>query len=242
MGDGRPSGHEKRRGEATKKNVRLPILFLEDQEKIWRELQAALRGIWPVRCVSTVREARELIASGQVFAGAMLDVVLPDGRGTEILTMLRRSQPSVRIVMVTGYHDRDVIEASYRAGAEYMQKPFKWEHYTAFARRIALSELIPDDDVSCRHLGFFAAERELSIRETEVLALAAQHLDRCETARRLGLSPRTVQQYAEALSKKCGGTELRQLAWNVCAALTNEEAARAEAREREAIWALTSRA
>ncbi|MDP3462636.1 MAG: PAS domain S-box protein [Bacteroidales bacterium] len=102
------------------------ILLLEDNstdaELTQRSLAASLPGC-TIRIAPTLREARELIKSGDGFDIALLDMSLPDGNGQELLVEIRQTGIEMAVVMLTGSGNEEVAVAALKAGADdYMVK------------------------------------------------------------------------------------------------------------------------
>jgi putative two-component system response regulator len=84
-------------------------------------LEEALDGAVIARA-STVARATELV-NGSVWSLAIIDHVLPDGAGVEVLDVLRARNPTLPIVMLTGKgSEANVIEAFRHGASDYVVK------------------------------------------------------------------------------------------------------------------------
>jgi two-component system cell cycle sensor histidine kinase/response regulator CckA len=52
------------------------------------------------------------------------DLQLPDIRGTEIYDRLRKSHPTMRVLFMSGFGERDPARADSELGENFLQKPF----------------------------------------------------------------------------------------------------------------------
>jgi CheY-like chemotaxis protein len=97
------------------------ILLVEDEAEFRERIERLLvRHGYQVEICSTSAEARE--ACEQLEGGFDLiisDVVLPDGRGHELVAELAENAPQLRVLLITGYAD-DVMDQSL----PLLQKPF----------------------------------------------------------------------------------------------------------------------
>jgi two-component system, OmpR family, KDP operon response regulator KdpE len=100
------------------------ILVVDDEPQILRALRASLRGAgYDVETAETAEAALTAAAIGAPDA-VILDLVLPDGRGTDVCRELRTwSSVPVIILSVVGEESEKV--AALDAGADdYVTKPF----------------------------------------------------------------------------------------------------------------------
>lgn len=99
--------------------------LITDDDAAVRRLLARGLGAWgweTAECGSA-SEALAAFAAGR-FELAVFDVDLPDGDGIALAQALRRSAPSLRVVVVSG--DPENLERARRAGlAACLQKPFE---------------------------------------------------------------------------------------------------------------------
>jgi len=118
------------------------ILLVEDHRDTAETLRQLLsiKG-YTVRTAGSVGEALE-IANGYEFDVLVSDIGLPDGRGTDLLTSLRRRpNHSVLAIAMSGFGREDDIENSRRAGfIDHLTKPVEFsrleEAIRGLARRI----------------------------------------------------------------------------------------------------------
>lgn len=89
---------------------------------------ALLRGLQHLICsplvaASTVHEAAQ-IAKDNPLCAALIDVFLPDGRGIELIPILRTGHHSIRIVMLSAYPSIAMAVSCVRLGADdFLAKP-----------------------------------------------------------------------------------------------------------------------
>src|SRR5262245_4589078 len=83
----------------------LPVVLIVEDVKRHAEVWAkqASHAFTPIVCGS-VAEAREAIVRlGKTVRAVVLDNVLPDGRGLELLEEIRPNLPRTPVLVVTGY-------------------------------------------------------------------------------------------------------------------------------------------
>ena len=115
--------------------------LLEDNEAVVTAIRAGLRrqGV-QVESAGTLGEARDRLRDldPEVY---LVDLVLPDGNGLELVRELRDADPAAPIVILTGLDQADDVIAGLASGADlYLKKPFTpselFAHLQALHRRL----------------------------------------------------------------------------------------------------------
>ncbi len=143
----------------------------------------------------------------------VMDIELPERSGVEVTRDLREALPEVRVVMLTGFADQDLLFAAMQAGAVgYLLKHTRAQEIVETLRRIANGEHVLSPDLASRFLREFQARQlparkdpqlaHLSPREEEVLKLLATGETNREIARRLFVSEETVKSHVAAIFRK----------------------------------------
>jgi len=108
------------------------LLIVDDNRALAENLEDIFvpRG-FSVRFTPSAQEALDL-ARDFGFDLALVDVNLPDARGTDLLPALRDAVPTGEVVVITGHATIDSAVAAVRGGAfHYVVKPFKVEDLVA---------------------------------------------------------------------------------------------------------------
>lgn len=108
------------------------VLVVEDNIELATLLGEGLgRAGYEVDLLDTVREA-ELALKTIHYAALILDLGLPDGDGTTLLRMLRHSNNSLPVLVLTARSGVEDRVAGLRSGADdYLTKPFSLEELVA---------------------------------------------------------------------------------------------------------------
>jgi two-component system response regulator AtoC len=109
------------------------ILVLDDDRLIRTVIAERLeRRGYDVAAAASLAEARSLVENGLPDVG-LLDIKLPDGEGTEILTELQADD--VPCIMMTAHATVESAVSALQAGAsDYLEKPFSMERLDATLR------------------------------------------------------------------------------------------------------------
>ena len=101
-----------------------PILVVDD-EKFFRDLLSSIlvdEG-YKVRVAGSGEEALQA-CSEESYQVVVMDLVLPDIMGTEVLARIRERDPEVAVIMVTAYASMESAIEALKAGAyDYIKKP-----------------------------------------------------------------------------------------------------------------------
>lgn len=165
-----------------------PLLLVDDDEVFRERLARALRERGQdVVTAADGEEAMHAAEKGR-FGAAVVDLRMPGMNGTELLPHLLRLQPSLRVVVLTGYGSITSAVEAMRLGAHnYVSKPADADDILAAvmgeARPMpsATSEVAPPPTLA-------RAEWEHIQR---ILGDTGGNIS--ETARRLGITRRTLQ-------------------------------------------------
>lgn len=103
------------------------VLLVEDETEVRAIVAEYLEALgYEVRAAASGRAALELIGPGsEHFDVAIIDWMLPEVGGREVLARLREAQPGCPVVVTTG-HGTDVVGDSVVASysASILRKPF----------------------------------------------------------------------------------------------------------------------
>ncbi len=113
------------------------ILIVEDDDMLRDGVSVGLRlaGFSP-DAVACLADARAALASG-LFEAMVLDLMLPDGSGCDLLRELRASENLMPVLILTARDQLDDRVAGLDAGADdYLGKPFELEELAARMRAI----------------------------------------------------------------------------------------------------------
>jgi DNA-binding NtrC family response regulator len=112
------------------------VIVIDDEPIIRRSLELQLRGKrLSVSLCSTIAEAERLIARDS-FDLMFVDVRLPDGDGTDLLSRLAPSPERPLIVVMTGYGTIESAVNCIRLGAfDYIIKPFSASQIEVILRK-----------------------------------------------------------------------------------------------------------
>jgi len=117
------------------------ILIVDDDPNIQRILKDVLeRKDIPCETASSAEEALSFIETTPSIKLALLDIIMPEISGIDLLKRIQAITPSVHVIMITGALDVGLAEECMKLGAkDYMRKPFDME----YLETSVLSEILP---------------------------------------------------------------------------------------------------
>ncbi|MGV3129157.1 response regulator transcription factor [Staphylococcus simulans] len=149
------------------------VLIVEDDEKIARviELELTYEG-YDVHIAYTGKEALKLYHEHEIDA-VLLDVMIPELNGLEVLRRIRNEDAYVVIIMLTA---RDAVMdkvSGLDSGAnDYITKPFEIEELLARIRahlkQQQLNQPEPDETLKFRNIELHPQSREVYLNQTLV--------------------------------------------------------------------------
>jgi DNA-binding NtrC family response regulator len=116
----------------------MSILIIDDEEILQDVLTSLLtKEGYSTLSAGTGREALDLLAKEEVEL-VLLDLMLPDTSGLEVLKRIRASDPDQVVVVITAFSSIEgAIEAMREGAFHYIPKPFKNEEVLHLVRRAA---------------------------------------------------------------------------------------------------------
>jgi len=198
-------------GDAETVAVDAPIrVVLADDHALMRHsLRLLLDG---EEGVSVIAEADDMAGVARHVRGCephvlVLDLNMPGGSSIEAISRLRERAPGTKIVVMTMEDDPVFAQRAFAAGAlGFVAKEVADEELAAAVRAAARGEEFVSPRIAARLDALHRAltRDALSAREVEVLRLIALGHTSVEIARKLHLSPRTVETHRANVHRKLG--------------------------------------
>ena len=153
----------------------------------------------------------------------LMDIRLPTMNGLEVARRIVADHPGMTVLILSAYDDEDYVRAALAAGVSgFLLKTTPSQELIQAISSACGGTTVLDKAVSARLLGGAPAApdraSQLTVREREVVRLAARGLANKAIGQRLGISPRTVEGHLNHVFEKLGTTSRTEL---VHYALTN---------------------
>lgn len=207
-----------KRVESPTNMSRIPTtgLVVDDLPEARSWLCDALRHAFPgidVREAGSLTSARDELLRPPVWRPdiALVDLGLPDGSGTDLITELRASDPNVVTVVTTIFDDDRHLFGALKAGADgYVLKDQSRGQLVDMLAGIHAGQPPLSPSIARKLLQVFQEpeqarpdpEGELTSREQEVLTLIAKGYTVARVAELLGITRNTAAGYVKSIYRK----------------------------------------
>jgi two-component system response regulator FixJ len=189
----------------------MTIALIEDDEAALESLHLLLesRGM-SVRGFASAEAFLASLTEGRP-ACIVSDVRLPGLSGVDLQRILKAEGTDVPVILITGHGDIAMAVGAMKEGAfDFVEKPYDADVLiTNIERALAVGAEMRSKEIERHEL----LERlaELSPRQKEVMNLVAEGLSNKQIALRLGISPRTVENYRAWVMERMGAANLAEL-------------------------------
>jgi DNA-binding NarL/FixJ family response regulator len=194
------------------------IVIADDHALVRTGLAQLLTAVDDFEIVGEASDGQEAIDLALALAPdvVLMDVSMPDVGGIEATRRLLQKEPSLRVVMLTAFHDRErVLEAIDAGAVGYLLKDAEPDDLVRGVHAAARGESPLDPRAASEVLGARTRARpaaDLTAREREVLELLADGLANKQIARKLGISEKTVKTHLTSVFQRIGVTDRTQAA------------------------------
>jgi DNA-binding NarL/FixJ family response regulator len=193
---------------------KLRVLVADDHAVLRDGLKALVNGQPDMEVVGeadngrvTVERAKELMP--EIL---LMDVSMPELNGVAAAELIRQECPTIKILVLTAYKDKGYLDRCLKVGASgYVLKLSAAEELIGAIRLVAsggiyldpqMADRITDGYVRSHFLKGELRQRELTMREEEVLRLIAQGHSNKEISNQLKIAVKTVESHKANLMQK----------------------------------------
>lgn len=117
------------------------VLIVDDETIVRESLQDWLRSFGhEVAVAADGKQALQMIQE-QEYGVVVLDLILPDMNGNEVLAEARKYRPGIKGIIITAYPSKDTVVDAMRLGAvDYLVKPFEPEELEELIKKVLEGE------------------------------------------------------------------------------------------------------
>jgi NarL family two-component system response regulator LiaR len=191
--------------------ARIRVMIVDDHGIVRRGLTAVLRTFADLDLVGEARNGQEAVERCEQLQPdvILMDLVMPELGGVAATRSIHRRWPSVQIIALTSFQEKELVQEALQAGAiSYLLKNVSGEDLAEAIRaaHAGRSILAPEAVQALIQPGKPepTPSYDLTPREREVLALLVKGLNNAEIARRLGISPSTAKAHVSNILSKMG--------------------------------------
>jgi DNA-binding NarL/FixJ family response regulator len=190
------------------------FLVVDDHVLVLKALVRMLSASFPKAAIGEAKNAKEAVhlLGAQPWDLLIMDVGLPDRNGLDVLDDVKRLQPQLPVLLLTGLSDDAIAIRGFEKGAKgFICKDCSLDELEAAVRRLldggryvpgALAETLAALLGDAREGGAPAAPREIQGRMFDVMLRLGQGDTVKAIAADMGLSVKTVGTYRTRLLEK----------------------------------------
>lgn len=188
-------------------NKNLNIFIIDDHPMMRAGLRELLKNQAEMVLVgesSTGEEGLEKLSKNAEDLIVLLDISLPDCKGTELAKKIKLMNSRIQIVFLSMHQEPEFVLQAFRGGAEgYVLKSSESVEILNAIRTVALGKKYVSPELS----SILIEEKsklavELTSRELEVLSWVVKGLSAKEVAEKMKISHRTVEVHKQNIMKK----------------------------------------
>lgn len=190
------------------------LLIADDHQLLLDGISSLLANEPDIRIAATALNGEEVLALVEQhdYDVCLLDISMPGIDGIETARLVKQKKPGLRIIILTTYNDRQIVEELLEAGISgYLLKNSTKQELLEAIRKVHAGGLYFSDEVHRTLMQHYVKlnrdklqpkEVVLTQRELEVLQLLAQEYTNDGIAARLNISYRTVETHRKNLLQK----------------------------------------
>ena len=183
------------------------LIIVDDHALVRDGLRARLSVVPHLQVVGEAASGAEALALADADAPDLMlvDVGMRGMNGIELATELRRSHPSVKVLMLSMYDNREYVLSAIRAGARgYVLKESPTEEILAAISAVCAGGNYFSAQVASMVAKVGTNAPLLTAREHEIALLLAHGRSNKVVAKLLDISVRTVETHRFSLRRKLG--------------------------------------
>lgn len=191
---------------------KINILIVDDHQLFIDGIRLVLRNNLKYSVVDSANTGDQALSilEGKEIDLVILDIKMPRMSGTQLAEIIKERYPDIKILVVTSYHDSEIISKIIDCEAEgYILKNSGKKQLVLALEKISEGGLFYSQTVTSTILNKLSSEtkhekskQELSPRETEILKLIGDELTTPEISDKLSISPLTVETHRKNIFKK----------------------------------------
>jgi DNA-binding NarL/FixJ family response regulator len=188
------------------------LLIVDDHQLFIDGLKMVLRNVNEFNVTAEAtngKDALEIIENDDIDI-AIIDIKMPEMSGTELTKILKQRFPEIKVLVVSSYHDEEIILEIFEAEAEgYLLKNAGKQELLLALNKIINGGIYYSKEISeimIKNLMQRKKQEEiikkLTEREIEIVRLIYNEFTTIEIAEKLFLSPYTVETHRKHILSK----------------------------------------
>lgn len=188
------------------------VMVVDEHGMVRKGIIAFLKSSPDIQIIGEARDGREAVELCKQLQPdvILMDLQMPEMDGITATRLIHQQHPSIRIIALTSFPDRDKVQAALAAGAiSYLLKNVSGEDLAEAIRdaRAGRATLAPEAVQALIQTAPAAPTPSggaLTLRERQVLELLVKGLNNTEIAERLCVSHATAKAHVSNILSKLG--------------------------------------
>lgn len=192
----------------------ITICLADDHQVVRQGLRALLNAEADFSVVGEAGDGLDAIQMVEKLKphALVVDLMMPGVGGLEVVRQISRRQPQCAIVVLSMYEDESYVLEALRTGAlGYVLKGSSAEELVTAVRQVVAGQRFLSEQLVAEGIDFYILQANekpedpyetLTPREREVLHLSTQGMNNTEVAKKLFISPRTVETHRANMMRK----------------------------------------
>lgn len=102
------------------------ILICDDEEGIRESLNLILKDSYNLIFATNGQECLKTLEKDKNINLVLMDIKMPKQNGIDVTRDIKRLNPNIKVIVVTGYESAEIAQEATAAGADaYITKPFE---------------------------------------------------------------------------------------------------------------------
>lgn len=194
---------------------KISLIIVDDHPMFLAGLQQLFKKQADFEVIGVAEGAAQLetLLQNGVPTLILMDIEMPGGDGISATAFVRKHFPAIKVVILTGYDNPDLIFRALKAGAVgYLLKNSRPKDILDTLRKVAAGEIFLNPELASKFLREFQRDQELedvrrlvqtlTPREEEVLRLVATGATNREISQQLFISELTVKMHLASIFRK----------------------------------------
>ena len=113
-------------------------ILIVDDEKIVREaFMVAFGDEFEISNAASAKEALSILKRYRDINQVVVDVMMPDSNGIELVSKIKALNPNLGIILLTGFASKSIIDEALSSGVdEVVEKPFDLKEMREVIRKL----------------------------------------------------------------------------------------------------------
>jgi DNA-binding NtrC family response regulator len=130
--------------------VKPALLIVDDEESVRESFRLVLQDDYDLAFAEDAKTTLRALKT-QSFNLCLLDIMLPDGSGLDLLRQMKRRDESIDVIMVTALQGFETgLDAMKGKAQDYITKPFKIDELRGLIKRVLAKQSLKQEKHSVR--------------------------------------------------------------------------------------------